>query len=213
MPAALAHFSGAEFQGGAKDLFGSDSDGEQVNYVYALPTGAHATMKVTFPLKSVPPGPLFVHLKGRDDDYPAQSIIAIEMNGRVLFEGRNTFSSKAFETKRFPIPAGVLKEGENALVIVCREKDGKVGMPPWFQVAACVVAPEKYVIRRDLHKNFWVTLPVENRVFPEPLPDGGRPGFKFRGTKGWMWTPQRWTPFTRARATSNTYPLPPWPRL
>ena len=42
-PEALAHFTGAEFQGGAKDLFGSNIDGEQVNYVYALPTGAHAT--------------------------------------------------------------------------------------------------------------------------------------------------------------------------
>src|ERR1039458_9708100 len=47
-PDALVHFTGADFQGGAKDLFGSNIDGEQVNYVYALPTGAHATMKVTF---------------------------------------------------------------------------------------------------------------------------------------------------------------------
>ena len=51
-PEALAHFTGPELQGGAKDLFGSSFDGEQVNYVYALPTGAHATMKVKFPLKS-----------------------------------------------------------------------------------------------------------------------------------------------------------------
>ena len=58
-PEALAHFTGAEFQGGAKDLFGSNINGEQVNYVYALPTGAHATMKVSFPLKTVPPGALF----------------------------------------------------------------------------------------------------------------------------------------------------------
>jgi hypothetical protein len=191
-PEALVHFTGAEFQGGAKDLFGSTFDGEQVNYVYALPTGAHATMKLTFPLKSVPAGPLFVHLKGRDDDRPAQCAIAIELNGRVLFEGRNTFSAKAFETKRFAIPEGVLKEGENTLVVACREKEGEVGMPPWFQIAACVVAPEAYVIRRDLHKDFWVTLPAEKRPFPEPLPEGKQPGFKFRGTKGWMWTPQQY---------------------
>ena len=191
-PEALASFTGAEFRGGAKDLFGSNFDGEQVNYVYALPTGAHATMEVTFPLKSVPPGPLFVHLKGRDDDYPAQCAIAIELNGRTLFEGRNTYSTKAFETKRFAIPEGVLKAGENTLVIASREKEGNVGMPPWFQVAACVVAPEKYVIRRDLHKDFWMTLPAEKRPFPEPLPEGKQPGFKFRGTKGWMWTPQQY---------------------
>ena len=52
-------------------------------------------------------------------------------------------------------------------------------------------APEKYVIRRDLHKDFWVTLPAEKRPFPEPLPEGKPPGFKIRGTKGWMWTPQQ----------------------
>jgi hypothetical protein len=191
IPAALAHFSGAEFQGGAKDLFGSDSDGEQVNYVYALPTG-RATMQVTFRLKSLPPGPLFVHLKARDDDYHTRCTISIELNGRTLFEGHNSFSSKVFETKRFTIPEGVLQEGENTLVIACREQEGKVGTPPWFQVAACVVAPEKYIIYRDLHQDFWVKLPAEMRPFPEPLPEGGRPGFKFRGTKGWLWTPQQY---------------------
>ncbi len=191
-PEALADFTGAEFQGGAKDLFGSSFDGEQVNYVYARPTGAHATMKAVFPLKTVPPGALFVHLKARDDDGPAQCDIAIELNGRTLFEGRNTFTPRTFQTKRFPIPAGVLREGENTLVVACREKEGLAGMPPWFQVAACVIGPEKYVIRRDVHKDFWVTLPAEKRSFPEPLPEGKAPGFKFRGTKGWMWTPQQY---------------------
>ena len=191
-PEALASFTGPEFQDGAKDLFGSSFDGEQVNYVYAQPTGSHASMKATFTLERVPPGPMFVHLKGRDDDAPAQCNIAIELNGRTLFEGRNTFSAKAFETRKFAIPEGVLQAGLNTLVVACREKEGKVGMPPWFQVAACVIAPEHYVIRRDIHKDFWVTLPAEKRPFPEPLPAGAQPGFKFRGTKGWMWEPQQY---------------------
>ncbi|HEX4122284.1 MAG TPA: beta-N-acetylglucosaminidase domain-containing protein [Verrucomicrobiae bacterium] len=192
IPAALAHFTGADFQGGAKDLFGSDFDGNQVNEIYAMPTGAHATMEVTFPLQRVPPGPLFVHLKARDDDHSTRCMIAIELNGRVLFEGNNTFPSKTFETRRFPVPAGVLNAGTNTLRIACREKKGKLGMPPWFQVATCVVGPAKYVIRRDLHKDFWVTLPAEKRPFPEPLPEGGHPGFKFRGTKGWLWSPEQY---------------------
>ena len=98
---------------------------------------------------------------------------------------------RKFETRKFAIPEGALQAGQNTLVIACREKEGKAGMPPWFQVAAVVVAPENYIIRRDLHKDFWVTLPAEKRPFPEPLPEGKQPGFKFRGTKGWMWTPEQ----------------------
>ena len=41
----------------------------------------------------------------------------------------------------------------------------------------------------DIRTNFWVRLPSEARPFPEPLPEGRPPGFKFRGTKGWAWTP------------------------
>jgi hypothetical protein len=38
-----------------------------------------------------------------------------------------------------------------------------------------------------------VQLPKESRPFPEPLPPGkSEPGFKFRGTKGWAWTPEQY---------------------
>ena len=43
-----------------------------------------------------------------------------------------------------------------------------------------------------LHTNFHITLPQEQREFPEPLPPGGQPGFKIRGTKGWAWTPEQY---------------------
>jgi len=35
-------------------------------------------------------------------------------------------------------------------------------------------------------------LPSEKREFPEPLPAGKEPGFKLRGTKGWLWTPEQY---------------------
>jgi hypothetical protein len=54
-PAALAHVAGPDFQGGGKDLFGSSFDGEQVNCVYAAPTGRHLTMQVKFNLNVNPP--------------------------------------------------------------------------------------------------------------------------------------------------------------
>ena len=44
----------------------------------------------------------------------------------------------------------------------------------------------------DIHTNFHITLPVEQRAFPEPLPAGAQPGFKLRGTKGWAWTPEQY---------------------
>jgi hypothetical protein len=114
------------------------------------------------------------------------------LNGRTLFEGANEFTQLSFATRKFAIPDGVLKEGENTLAIACREKNGRAGQPPWFQVAACTIAPAQYILRPDLHKDFWVKLPAEVQPFPEPLPPGKAPGFKFRGTKGWAWTPEQY---------------------
>jgi hyaluronoglucosaminidase len=45
---------------------------------------------------------------------------------------------------------------------------------------------------RDLHTNFYVSLPAKRQPIPEPLAPGQRPGFKFRGTKGWAWTPEQY---------------------
>ncbi|MBN1844709.1 MAG: beta-N-acetylglucosaminidase domain-containing protein, partial [Sedimentisphaerales bacterium] len=39
---------------------------------------------------------------------------------------------------------------------------------------------------------FWVELPAKARPFPEPLAEGASPGFKWRGTKGWFWTPSQY---------------------
>ncbi|MGH7951650.1 MAG: beta-N-acetylglucosaminidase domain-containing protein [Limisphaerales bacterium] len=37
-----------------------------------------------------------------------------------------------------------------------------------------------------------VHLPATARPFPEPLPPSQQPGFKFRGAKGWAWTPKQY---------------------
>jgi hypothetical protein len=189
---ALAWVSGADFAGGAKDLYGTAYAGEQVNTVYAEPTGRHSRMQWSFTVQQPPALPLFVHLKACDADDPGQCKIALILNGQTLFEGANEFPAAKFEMRKFAIPPAFLKSGTNTLVVACREKRGTAGQPPWFQVAQCVVAPEVYAIRRDPHRDFWVTLPTEVRAFPEPLAEGQQPGFKFRGTKGWAWTPQQY---------------------
>jgi hypothetical protein len=185
--------SGADFQGGAKDLYGTSFDGEEVNTIYAAPTGSRSRMHADFELRALPNGPQFLHLKGRDDDGPEQSRILIELNGATLFKGRNTFASPDFQVRKFAIPPGTLRKGTNTLAISCQEQEGRTGMPPWFQAAGFGVGPENWVMGKDLRRNFIVTLPTELRPFPEPLPEGVTgPGFKFRGTKGWMWTPEQY---------------------
>ena len=192
-PVAIVELSGTDFVGGAAEVFGSVLGGEvNVNYVYAEPTGARSTMTAAFEVNRLPDSRAYVYVKGRDDDGPGNCAIAIELNGRALFEGANEFPQTKWETRKFAIPDGVLKVGKNELRISCREKEGSLGMPPWFQVARCAIGGESFEFVRDLTKDFHVTLPAEIRPFPEPLPEGKQPGFKWRGTKGWMWTPEQY---------------------
>jgi hypothetical protein len=189
---AVAVFAGPEFEGGAKDAIGTSFAGQEVNTIYARPTGGRSSMHVKFEAGSLPQSPLFVHLKARDDDAPAASSIAVRLNKTTLFTGPNRFSADTFETQKFPIPNKALLPGQNILTIECLEEKGSVGVPPWFQVAFCAIATEKFVIRPNLHKQFAVELPSAQKPFPEPLPQGVGPGFKFRGTKGWAWTPEQY---------------------
>jgi hypothetical protein len=57
---------------------------------------------------------------------------------------------------------------------------------------AKAAGPELQGGARDLHTNFYVSLPVTRRPFPEPLAPGQQPGFKVRGIKGWAWTPEQY---------------------
>lgn len=189
-----AELRGADFASGAKDRFGSIQHGQaDVNYVYAQPTGACATMRATFDLQRVPEEPAFLYLRARDDDGPAQCRIELQLNGQALFRGPNEFSGAAWQLRAFAVPSGTLKVGANEIVVTNAEEQGELGMPPWFMVALCAVAGEGYVPRRDITKDFWVELPPAIRPLPEPLPpEHPEPGFKLRGTKGWGWTPEQY---------------------
>lgn len=191
--APVVDLVGTDFAGGAAEVFGSTQGGEiDVNYIYAKPTGARSAMAASFDVSKIPTGPLFVYVKGRDDDGPGKCRIAIEVNGRAVFEGANEFSETEWLVKRYAVPDGALKVGHNEIRFVCLETEGRLGMPPWFQVARCAIAGEGYSLGRDIMKTFHVVLPDKLREFPEPLPAGGKPGFAYRGTKGWMWKPEQY---------------------
>jgi hypothetical protein len=190
----LVRLFGADFAGGAADLFGGVQHGAaRVNYAYAQPTGERSRMTARFPLERVPEEPLLLHLRGRLDDWGTDCPIRVTLNGTVLLEGPNTFADE-WESKRLPIPLGVLRAGENEIVIANTSPQGTVGMPPWFMLAVCAIGTEDCTptVAPSIEEDFVVRLPAEKRPLPEPLPVGRPPGFRLRGTKGWLWRPEQY---------------------
>lgn len=182
---------GTDFSGGASSRFGADKNGKKVNYVYAQPTGPFSRMQLAFKDSSTTAQPQFLHLEARGDDAATSCPVQILLNGTTLYQGPHGFSSKKWDTRKFPIPSGLLK-AENKLEIVNISEDGQLGLPPWFMVSSCVVAPQDFVYHPDPVRDFHVDLPTRQREFPEPLPAGAKPGFQWRGTKGWLWTPEQY---------------------
>ena len=188
------YMTGVDFTGGAKELFGASQYSEITNYVYAQSTGATATMSATFKLGELPVVPMFLHIKGRDDDAPSKCAIEILLNGSALFRGKNDFSDSQWDIRKIPLPPGALKSGENHLIITNKEEAGQPGMPPWFMVASCAIAPGEFTMKPivNITKDFFVAIPSTKHPLPEPLAMGEEAGFKIRGIKGWMWRPEQY---------------------
>lgn len=191
----LVRLWGTDFRGGAATIFGSHQYGAaRVNYIYAASTGAPSVMTATFTLPTVPDGPQFLHVWARLDDTNTPCPVSIELNGSVLFTGPRAFSYQQWEWRRFPLPPGLL-QATNTLVVRNLSPDGPLGMPPWFMLRQCMVGPEDADVTAGppLTDDFRVILPAEKRPLPEPLSGGHtRPGFQWRGTKGWMWRPAQY---------------------
>jgi hypothetical protein len=72
-------------------------------------------------------------------------------------------------------------------------------IPKWFPVALLVSVFAPIILATGasaapltLEQDFVVTLPEKEQPVPEPLPEGKRPGFALRGTKGWLWKPEQY---------------------
>ena len=191
---ALAEWQGSDFHGGAQQYFGSKQYGrQQVNYIYAQSTGPAATMTALVQLKRAPSQPLVLTIEAMDDDFPSQCSIRITVNDHELCHGPSGFPDAHWLIRRFPIPPDVLHSGLNKVSIVNEEATGSLGMPPWFMVARCALAGADYKMSGVALPSLRVQLPTRTRPFPEPIGrDHSQPGFKFRGTKGWNWTPEQY---------------------
>lgn len=194
LAAPLVEARGADFQGGGQTLFGPRFYGRDgVNMVYALPSGQTAAMTLAFTLGQIPDEPLALVLEAMNDDSARACHIRLSLNDHELFAGASGFSNAHWQSRQFQIPDGILRAGTNQLVISNLEAVGDAGQPPWFMVARCAIADPNYKLPAIKPAGFLVQLPEKVRPFPEPLTSAhAQPGFKFRGTKGWAWTPDQY---------------------
>ncbi|MBN1900952.1 hypothetical protein JW926_06450, partial [Candidatus Sumerlaeota bacterium] len=186
---------GKDFQGGARDLYGDVKyDATGVNYIYALSTGKHSSMNAAFRMSKIMNEPAFLHINGRDDNFDSISKIEISINGTTLFKGESGFPDDAWLWKTFLIPEKLLLKGDNEIVIKSGDTQGQTGAPPWFMLAECVIDSSKEHITRKpgIDEEFRIVLPPENESLPPPFQEGAKKGFKFRGTKGWLWKPHQY---------------------
>ena len=72
-------------------------------------------------------------------DSPEKCPVRIELNGNLIFEGKNPFNRFGWNVRKFKIPAGILKEGANSLTISNTADSGNVSGPPFFMLNYAVL--------------------------------------------------------------------------
>lgn len=194
--APLVRLRGTDFAGGGARTYGSVQHGlTRVNYVYAAPTGELSVMAADFALDAVPEPPVFLHVRGMLDDGGTPCPIRITLNETVVFEGPDAFPNNEWAVQRYPLPLEALVAGENHLEFRNISAEGPSGMYPWFMLAVCAIGAEdaELSLLPSITDDFRVHLPTEVRPLPEPLSGGHtEPGFRWRGTKGWLWLPEQY---------------------
>ena len=72
---------------------------------------------ITMELKYTPTAPSFLAIEGQDDDKRGTSRMSVTVNGKRIFSGLNSFPEYSWGRMGLTIPAGVLREGKNTIVI------------------------------------------------------------------------------------------------
>lgn len=114
--------------------------GRQNAVLYSVGTG-YETGTLTFTLVQAPTGPLTLILTGLDDEVSGTNRLVATLNGVAIFAGPDTFPNtpasdygvggvdRYWGEMQLPIPAGVLRAGENTLVLENAAPGGKLGTP------------------------------------------------------------------------------------
>jgi len=95
-------------------------------------------MRATLHLEGVAPGQPRLVLLAQDDDKAGAVGIRITVNGKPIFSGPNPFKQRGWSAGEFPIPAGLLKRGENEIRFATLD-DSRARDQGWFMVAECKV--------------------------------------------------------------------------
>ena len=76
-----------------------------------------STATITLTLSETPSAASFLAIEGQDDDKPGVSQMNITVNGKTIFSGLNRFPERSWGRMGITIPAGLLKAGQNTIVI------------------------------------------------------------------------------------------------
>lgn len=90
-------------------------------------------------------------ISGQDDDAEKKCTIKICINSATVFEGANPFGRFGWNTRKFPLEKGILKEGMNALSIECLDESGIAHGPPFFMLNYAVLKNATVAAGADSH--------------------------------------------------------------
>jgi hypothetical protein len=74
-------------------------------------------ISAAFTLSEVPEQDAFLHLVGLDDEKPGRAAFQVLVNGKIVFDGENTFGETDWSQMKISIPAKVLIKGVNTIEI------------------------------------------------------------------------------------------------
>ena len=127
--AAALTAAGADPIPGGMSLTARDLVGGREAFVYsymcsprltvpvARPGAGKSEVTASFRLERAMPGPVLMNIIGLDDDKPGVSTFTLDVNGKRLFSGANTFADSYWRAMAFVLPQG-LPAGENTLKLV-----------------------------------------------------------------------------------------------
>jgi Concanavalin A-like lectin/glucanases superfamily len=103
----------------------------------------YSLMRINFSLPENS-GAATLVLEGQDDDKVGTTAIRIEVNGKNIFIGKNSFPEHNWGLAKYKLPAGLLKKGKNEIVIEDTE-EGANFQAQWLMISDLRIETNKQV--------------------------------------------------------------------